>query len=400
MRNAILPVLLSFSLISVKEKNVAGQGLESRPLSRHLMEDLLAKRHTHPIPDHAADPTYPKSIWSEFMLSPCRPEDSGHFGSTFGTPILLQYGFEMETSHFPNIEKALKIIDEKVMDALLSTFFPTICGFDDSQSTANPPQRNLADPAVQRYDAEITGFRFSKELVDTTRSCVPSMNKANYCGIFYSNIWVYGHKLNLAPGQVLRQARDAVNNSLMTVSNLGVAHLSAAENMAGQIQDELSTGDEYHEEIAIGALSGLVISSVGLILGVGVLVVYFRADRSKYQRVSRNGNGSNTMHKVVSRVGVALSDDDMTPTVTSFGSFRFFSPNGTHKDEDNDDDAESEISSVVVDPKLGTYRKMECDEKVTITFDPNYCSARSTAGSDVSSIAPDYLDADGRYSGF
>jgi hypothetical protein len=174
MRNTILPVLLSLCLIGVKEKNVVvlGQGVEeesSRPLGRHLMEDLLAKRHTHPIPDHAADPTYPKSIWSEFMLSPCRPEDSGHFGSTFGTPILLQYGFEMETSHFPNMEKALKIVDEKVMDALLSTFFPTICGFDnDSQTTTIPIQRNLlADSAVKR-DAEITGFRFSPELVDMT----------------------------------------------------------------------------------------------------------------------------------------------------------------------------------------------------------------------------------------
>lgn len=375
---------------------MAGQGVESRPLSRHLMEDLLAKRHTHPIPDHVADPTYPNSIWSEFMLSPCRPEDTGHFGSTFGTPILLQYGFEMETSHFPNIERALKIIDEKVMDALLSTFFPTICGFDESQTTANPPQRNLADP-VKPFDAEITGFRFSKELVDMTSSCPPNVDKVNYCGVFYSNVWVYGHKLNLAPGQVLREARDAVTASLITVSNLGVVRLIASESMSGQIQDELqsSTSDEYQEEIAIGALSGLVISSLALMLGVGVLVVYFRADRSKYQRVSRNGNGSHKMHKEV-----ALSDDDMTPTVTSFGSFRFFSQNGTHTDENNDGDAESEISSVVVDPKVGTYRKMECDKKVTITFDPACRSGRSTTGSDVSSVPPDYLDADGRYSGF
>ena len=31
------------------------------------------------------------------------------------------------------------------------------------------------------------------------------MDKDHYCGIFYSNVWVYGHKLNLAPGQVLRR---------------------------------------------------------------------------------------------------------------------------------------------------------------------------------------------------
>jgi hypothetical protein len=189
MRNTILPVLLSLSLICIQEKNVVVNGQiveqESRPLGRHLMEDLLTKRHTHPIPDHAADPTYPKSIWSEFMQSPCRPEDSGHFGSTFGTPILLQYGFEMETTHFPNIEQALKIVDEKVMDALLSTFFPTICGFDNDSSSSqaasmNPSQRNMqqqdfaAAPAAAAFkrDAEITGFRFSKELIDMTSKLI------------------------------------------------------------------------------------------------------------------------------------------------------------------------------------------------------------------------------------
>ena len=172
------------------------RGVAARPLSRHLMEDLLEKRHSHPIPDHVADASYPRSIWSEFMLSPCRPEDSGYFGSTHvsllchsrqmlrvlfslivtfflfnqfllsqGTPILLQYGFEMETSHYPNIEKALKVIDEKVMDALLSHFFPTICGFDGSHSTTHLS-------TTRRFDAEITGFRFSKELIDMTRKFV------------------------------------------------------------------------------------------------------------------------------------------------------------------------------------------------------------------------------------
>jgi hypothetical protein len=225
------------------------------------------------------------------------------------------------------------------------------------------------------------------------------MGKENYCGVFYSNVWVFGHKLNVAPGQVLRQAIDAVNNSLMTVSSFGVVRLMASERMSGQIQDESMTiaANESKEEIAIGALSGLVISSLALVMGVGVLVIYFRAER-EYQKITRNGHG-----KSASRGGVVVSDDDMTPTVTSFGSFRFFSRNGTHADEHGDDDAESEISSVVVDPKRGTYRKMECDKKVTITFDPS-CrggTGRSTTSSDdISSVPPDYLDADGRYSDF
>jgi hypothetical protein len=210
---------------------------------------------------------------------------------------------------------------------------------------------------------------------------------------------VFGHKLNLAPGQVLRQAIDAVNHSLDIVSSFGVVRLVASESMSGQIQDELESYAGDKDVSAIGALSGLVISSVALVLGVGVLVAYFRPHGSKYQQVSRNGHG-----KAFSRAGVALSDDDMTPTVTSFGSFRFFSKNGTHADEDIDSDAESEISSIVIDPKRGTYRKMECDKKVTITFDPSYCSGRSATKcsllDDVSSVPPEYLDADGRYSGF
>jgi hypothetical protein len=229
------------------------------------------------------------------------------------------------------------------------------------------------------------------------------MGKENYCGVFYSNVWVFGHKLHLAPGQVLRQAMDAVNNSLQTVSNVGVVRLVASEQMSGQITDEsmtIANTESSKEEISIGAFSGLVISSLTLVLGIGVLAMYFRADRN-YQRISRKG-------KTASRSGVVVSDDDLTPTVKSFGSkslgsFRFFSRNGTHKDErDGDDDAASDISSVVVDPKRGTYRKMECDKKVTITFDPSCRGSgrSSTCSDDISSVPPDYLDADGRYAGF
>jgi hypothetical protein len=63
------------------------------------------------------------------MNSPCRPERDGYFGATSGYPTEIQFGFQMETLPLASITKMLDLIEDRVVDGVISTSFPTLCGF-------------------------------------------------------------------------------------------------------------------------------------------------------------------------------------------------------------------------------------------------------------------------------
>jgi hypothetical protein len=124
----------------------------------HRQLGLLEERHFFPPIDKTADATYPKSKSSSLMLSPCRPETNGYFGATSGAPLVVQYGFELETKANGNVDNALGSIGDHVMDTILSTAFPEICGFSRRLNNNNET------PKVPK----LTGFQFNNEVIDTS----------------------------------------------------------------------------------------------------------------------------------------------------------------------------------------------------------------------------------------
>ena len=102
----------------------------------------------------------------QFMSSPCRPETDGYFGSTSGTPLEIQYGFEMETEDEENLEYLLEEIQEQIVDVILSTSFPNLCGYRRRQErTRHLSMRGLTSSESQlKAKPRTTGFKFGSGL--------------------------------------------------------------------------------------------------------------------------------------------------------------------------------------------------------------------------------------------
>ena len=120
------------------------------------------RHNTPPIQKHAQI-IYPQSQESAQMISPCKPERDGYFGSTSGKPIILQYGFEMESiiNSSTDITDALDAIREHIMDVILSYTFPTICTWDRDLSTPNNNNNNQT--VFISKIASVTGFHFEDD---------------------------------------------------------------------------------------------------------------------------------------------------------------------------------------------------------------------------------------------
>ena len=101
------------------------------------------------------------------MISPCKPERDGYFGSTSGNPTMIQYGFEIESiiNRSADITDALDAIRERVMDVILSYSFPTICTLDRDLSTTNgssSSSNNNRTILSFKIDS-VTGFHFEDD---------------------------------------------------------------------------------------------------------------------------------------------------------------------------------------------------------------------------------------------
>lgn len=115
------------------------------------------------------------------MKSPCRPEYDGFFGATYGDPISIRYGFRIETLPLSNIMDMLDVIEDKVVDSILSSTFPQMCGVHRRQ-LEQQPERKLG-----RQLSHASGFRFMKyqevgkmtifeELANTMQSLVENLH--------------------------------------------------------------------------------------------------------------------------------------------------------------------------------------------------------------------------------
>lgn len=141
--------------------------------------------------DVTALAAYPRTELSALMQSPCRPEENGYFGATYGIPSKIGYEFEVEARPGANLEQAVLVVQEHLMDVTLSITFPTICSYEgDGQPPAKKPQ-----------DVVITGFRFGREELDlsrkfdSARSQVDDKQSRMVNGIFLTFCCSYVQKL-------------------------------------------------------------------------------------------------------------------------------------------------------------------------------------------------------------
>lgn len=137
------------------------------PSSSLDVEAMLQARHgssAEQLWDHEADLAYPRTEISELMQSPCRPDENGYFGATYGTPTKVFYEFALEAQPTTDIRQAVTVVQEHLMDVVLASTFPTLCSFTDnggggSEGLSSGPTQRLA----------INGYRFGRELLDFGR---------------------------------------------------------------------------------------------------------------------------------------------------------------------------------------------------------------------------------------
>lgn len=87
------------------------------------------------------------------MNSPCRPEYDGFFGATSGEPIRVQYGFKVEVQPLSAIMDILDAIEDKIVDSILQSSFPKMCGSRQSGNRSRSLEHSSGHPS---------GFRFVK----------------------------------------------------------------------------------------------------------------------------------------------------------------------------------------------------------------------------------------------
>jgi hypothetical protein len=126
MTNRLCKVLFGTALSLA---HVEGRVFNGRDL---IEKDAAPVRHsanTSPLELNVdAKATYNDKFMA-LMKSPCRPEFDGFFGATYGAPIKIKYGFKLETMPLSPIMDMLDFIEDKIVDSILVTSFPQLCGF-------------------------------------------------------------------------------------------------------------------------------------------------------------------------------------------------------------------------------------------------------------------------------
>lgn len=109
----------------------------------------------------------PRTTYNEkfmtLMNSPCRPEYDGFFGATSGDPVRIQYGFNMEIRPLSPVMDILDIIEDKVVDFVLQSSFPEMCGLHRTRRTEESDSLdNNRNRMLEHIVVHPSGFRFLK----------------------------------------------------------------------------------------------------------------------------------------------------------------------------------------------------------------------------------------------
>jgi hypothetical protein len=147
------------------------RGLEKKLFDNHDHEQKFIANN---MPEEInVDPrfTYNEKFMA-LMNSPCRPEEDGFFGATFGDPVRVQYGFQIEIEPLAPIMDILDVIEDKVVDSILMNAFPKMCGFERRTATRGlmggedgaqkSSSSSLSSRKLNHVEGHPSGFRFMK----------------------------------------------------------------------------------------------------------------------------------------------------------------------------------------------------------------------------------------------
>ena len=150
-------------LIGSQTDSSAFTGRRQLDMSFHLSQQY----------ERNVDPTNYDTTLLQKMSSPCRPEYDGYFGSTSGVPFEIQYGFEMETEDEQNVDYLLEEIHEQIIDVVLSSSFPNLCGFRRRElGGKRGGDRSLSTRESQlKAKPRTTGFKFGTSLKERRGKC-------------------------------------------------------------------------------------------------------------------------------------------------------------------------------------------------------------------------------------
>lgn len=275
------------------------------------------------------------------MSSPCRPEYDGFFGATSGDPIHIQYGFKVEVEPLSAIMDILDTIEDKIVDSILQSSFPEMCGLHQARKTQESRQpvvdtlkdRNQAidlvmktgesDRSLVRAEVHPSGFRFLK--FEEVEKCLPEENDVNFCGIFTGVLYVYG---KYQQGEENSRAIMSYINRVFDTTNPHDLHsdltmLSSVDKFSivqgGNMNQSLDFTGSNSGQISRMAILLIVISS--LLTVAALYYAYIQINEQRYHKskssVDRFSEGK---HKFISKKG------DLSINI------------GSDKEEDSDND--------------------------------------------------------------
>jgi hypothetical protein len=158
--------------------------------------------------------------------------------------------------------------------------------------------------------------------------CVPLLNDVNYCGLYKSEITVFGHNLRNddALTHIMKKALKSVGNTRINAAPLGVMRLVPSEKHTRIVGDDFNF---YHgggvtrsgNSLTPGAKAGFIFSALTLIGGILFLVFYLHVDlrsrgvtKAGYQRSERKRGFSSLLRCFFSN---KPHDDDQIAFVES-----------------------------------------------------------------------------------
>lgn len=220
----------------------------------------------------------------QFMSSPCRPENDGYFGSTSGTPLEIQFGFELETEDEENVEFLLEEIQEQVVDVVLSTTFPNLCGYRRRELRGRHLSMRglstLSSESQLKAKPRTTGFHFAMDLEQRTDVCAPTADPTNLCGVYKNTIGIYGRHLTEIGEHLLQQVKETLLGEQERLSKDGLVRLTTLDSLTVQ------TGDYKEKPSGVQALSfaakaAIVVVIIALLAGLATFAVYVYLEHQK-----------------------------------------------------------------------------------------------------------------------
>eukprot|EP00527_Entomoneis_sp_CCMP2396_P003097 CAMPEP_0198138764 /NCGR_PEP_ID=MMETSP1443-20131203/2168_1 /TAXON_ID=186043 /ORGANISM="Entomoneis sp., Strain CCMP2396" /LENGTH=433 /DNA_ID=CAMNT_0043800691 /DNA_START=19 /DNA_END=1316 /DNA_ORIENTATION=- len=407
----------SGSTVAWADENTAtavdGSPIEAQP--------ILKERHSAPFERRKADTAYPTTATTMLMLSPCRPDFNGYFGSTSKKgSTTFEYNFELDTSTGGDtkIDKILRVVDDAVMDAALAHTFPAICAFQEQQQRLDTGSRH-----------SITGFYFGDEKSTKHIQQEPckAIDSDSTCKRYSATVVVFGKGTEASIPSLSPVMFQAIEESMTRIEKFGATRVQSL----GAVITIISNGTDDNGDFMPGTtvLVSVLLLIFVLILGAICTVIYIHMRRSSSSSSSRpdfvgkkfpcdGGRGGEASTMASTALESLLY---YKSTGSRMGESTLSSPSPSPSDRRQHIQQQqqqsflhnvgvavggSDLSSVHVNPQRGTNRKMEQHQRVIIEFADSYESSDGDSSEESSvspesyfqdAIPPSYLDSDGRY---